>query len=529
MKSDSKLPSGPSAAEEWRPKANPWLIACAVMLGTFLEILDTTVVSVAIPNIAGSLAATNEEATRVLTCYLIANAIVLPASAWLSLRFGRKRFLLACTGLFTFASFLCGIAPSMGFLLLAAALQGIGGGAMVPLSQAILLESFPPAKRGMAMAMFGLGVVVAPVVGPVLGGWLTDNYSWRWIFEINIPIGIAACILMARYVEDPPYIRDAKPGPLDGVGLGFLSLWLATLQIVLDNGQRADWFGSAWIVWLTVISVAALAMLLVRELRTKNPLIDLRVFLDRNFWIGSALMTVLCAAMYSSIIGLPLFLQTLMGYSAELSGLATAPRGIGAAIAMPVAGYLMSYVDGRRLIVFGVCLLGLASFLLGGVNLDISAESVVWPCVVQGIGIGFAMVPLMTLAMSTLRNEQIGNASGLFNLVRNVGGSIGIAMTTTYLARGAQSHYSLMVSHLTPYDPVYQQRLAALQGGLTPLAGAPQAQHQAHGIVQGIVLQQASLSAFIDTFYWTALALALCIPWAFLMKKVLSRGTVAAH
>ena len=320
---------------EWHPSVNPWLIAGAVMLATFMEVLDTTIVSVALPNMAGGLASTNEEATWVLTSYLVANAVVLPASGWFSLRFGRKRFLLFCTALFTFASFLCAFAPTMPVLVLARILQGAGGGALQPLSQAILLESFPREKHGMAMAMFGLGVVGAPIIGPFLGGWLTDHYSWRWVFNINIPIGVLAMFLMARFVEDPPYIRNAKPGRIDAIGFGLLTVWLATLQIVLDKGQQEDWFASAWIAWFSVISVAGLAALIVRELRTPEPIVDLRVFRNRNFWVGTATTAILMGGMYSALAMLPLFLQTLMGYTSENAGLATAPRGIGAMIAMP--------------------------------------------------------------------------------------------------------------------------------------------------------------------------------------------------
>ena len=328
--------------------------------GTFLEVLDTTIVSVAQPNMAGNLGATNEEATWVLTSYLVANAIALPASGWLSLRFGRKRFLIACTALFTVGSFLCGLAPSMPFLILARILQGAGGGALLPLSQAILLESFPREKQGMAMAMFGLGVVVAPVLGPFVGGWITDNYSWRWVFNINIPMGILAIYMMARYIEDPPYIKNARPGSVDGIGFGLLAMWLATLQIVLDKGQQEDWFASSWITWFSVISVAALGALIVRELRTPEPIVDLRVFRDRNFWVGTAVTVILMGAMYSALTMLPLFLQTLLGYTSQSAGLATAPRGIGAMVAMPMVGILMSYVDSRWLMSLGVaCICGI--------------------------------------------------------------------------------------------------------------------------------------------------------------------------
>ena len=514
---------------EWRPSVNPWLIAMAVVVAVFMEVLDTTITSVALPNMAGSLSSTNEEATWVLTSYLVANAMVLPASGWFALRFGRKRFLLACTALFTVASFLCGVAPSMAVLILARILQGAGGGAMQPLSQAILLESFPREKQGMAMAMFGLGVVVAPVLGPFVGGWLTDNYSWRWVFNINIPIGVLAIYLMARYVEDPPYIRNARPGTIDGIGFGLLTVWLATLQIVLDKGQEADWFGSAWITWFSVISAASLLVLIARELRTTEPIMDLRVFRDRNFWVGTCLMTVLCAGMYSALTMQPLFLQTLLGYTSQSAGLATAPRGIGAMIGMPLVGLLMSYVDGRWLMSLGVACIAASTLLLGNLTLDIAMASIVWPNVLYGLGMGMVMVPLMAISVGTLPKRRIGNASGIFNLMRNLGGSIGISVSTTFLARMTQTHQANLVAHMTPYDPVFQQRLAALTAGLGQYSAAPQAQAQAYGLLHGILLQQANLKAYVDMFSWTALLMVVCLPGAWLLKKVVAKGTPAMY
>jgi DHA2 family multidrug resistance protein len=522
-------PSAGDSAAEWRPSVNPWLIAMAVMVAVFMEVLDTTITSVALPNMAGSLSSTNEEATWVLTSYLVANAIVLPASGWFALRFGRKRFLLACTALFTVASFLCGVAPSMGVLILARILQGAGGGAMQPLSQAILLESFPREKQGMAMATFGLGVVVAPVLGPFVGGWLTDNYSWRWVFNINIPIGVLALYLLARYVEDPPYIKNARPGAIDAIGFGLLTVWLATLQIVLDKGQEADWFASAWIAWFSIVSVGALGALIVRELRTPEPIVDLRVFRDRNFWVGTAVTAVISAAMYSALTMLPLFLQTLLGYASQDAGLATAPRGLGAMIAMPIAGILMSYVDGRWLISLGVACTAASTLMFGSLTLDVSMASIVWPNVLQGLGLALVLVPLMTISVGRLSKDKIGNASGIFNLMRNLGGSIGISVSTTFLARMAQTHQANLATHMTPYDPVFQARLAALTAGLSRYSAGPQAHMRAYGLLQGILLQQAGLNAYVDMFRWTALIIALCLPGVWLLKKVATKGSAVVH
>ncbi len=511
------------AASQWRPKVNPWVIAGSVMLATFMEVLDATIVTVSLPHIAGNLSATNEEATWVLTSYLVSNAIILPASGWLALYFGRKRLLLISVTLFTLSSFLCGVAPTMTMLVLARVLQGIGGGALQPLAQAILLESFPPAKRGQAMAAFGVGVIVAPVIGPTLGGWLTDTYSWRWVFNINIPIGLLALFLMQRNVEDPPYIRDARPGRIDGIGFGLLALWIATLQIVLDKGQQDDWFEAAWIRWFVLITVVGLVAFIVRELRTKEPIVNLRVFLNRNFWLGTSLMTLFGAALYSTVTMVPLFLQTLVGYTATKSGIASSPRGLGSLVAMPLVARMIAKWDARWMLAIGVSIFAISSFLIGNLNAEIGMGNIVWPIVLQGFGMGFIFVPLTTLTVSMLANAQMGNATGMYNLMRNLGGSIGISVATTYLARGAQAHQVYMVAHMTPYDPAYQMRLQGIQAALTPYTGAPQAQLQAHAVLQGIVMQQAYLRAFIDNFHWIAILVAICVPGALLMKRVVHK------
>ena len=330
-----------------RPASSPWMIAVSVMLATFMEVLDTSIASVALPYIAGSLSATNDEATWVLTSYLVANAVILPASTWFSLRFGRKRFLITCIVIFTVSSFACGSATSLGMILLARAVQGAGGGALQPLSQAILLESFPPDKRGLALAVFALGVVVAPVLGPTLGGYLTDAYSWRWAFYINIPIGILAIFMILRFVEDPPYIKNAKPGRIDGIGLGLLAVWLGALQIILDKGQEDDWFGANWIRWTSALLLISFVAFLVREFTHDKPLVDLRVFRHRNFLFGCLLIAIFGAALYGLITLLPLFYQELLGYTAYAAGWAVSPRGIGAIMAMPIIGILTSKVDNR--------------------------------------------------------------------------------------------------------------------------------------------------------------------------------------
>jgi len=502
-----------SQTDVWKPSFNPWLIAASVMLATFMEVLDTSVANVSLPHIAGNLSATPEESTWVLTSYLISNAIILPATNWLGYFFGRKRFLIVCIVIFTFSSALCGAATSLGMLLLARVLQGAGGGALQPIAQAVLLESFPADRRGPAMAVYGMGIVVAPIIGPTLGGWITDNYSWRWIFYINVPVGILAVLMAHSFIEDPPYIKSQRPGRIDYIGFGLMALGLATLQIVLDKGQEDDWFSSAFITRALIVAVIALVAFVIWELRSREPIVNLRVLANRNFAVGTALIFAMGVVLYGTSALLPLFLQTLLGYPAEQSGLAVSPRGIGAIISMILVGRLVGKIDGRYLIMFGFFIVGVSTYVLGNINLEITIRSVAWPQIFSGFALGFVFVPLTVLATGTLSNEQIGNATGIFNLMRNVGGSFGIAAVTTMLARGAQSHQAMMVSHLTPYDPVFQQRVAELMSTL----GGPT---EAYGAIYQMVLKQASLLAYIDNFRLLALMCLVCTPAALLFKRV---------
>ncbi len=509
---------------------NPWLIAIAVMLATFMEVLDTSIAAVALPYIAGSLSASNDEATWVLTSYLVANAIVLPASSWFSLRFGRKKFLIVCITIFTISSFACGSATSLALILIARAVQGAGGGALQPLSQAILLESFPPQKRGMAMAVFALGVVVAPVLGPTLGGWLTDTYSWRWAFYINIPVGAFAIFMISRYVEDPPYIKDAHPGKFDGIGLGLLAIWLGCLQIILDKGQEDDWFGATWIRWTAAILVISFVAFLIREFRHEKPLVDLRVFKHRNFAIGCVLIGLFGAAIYGLVTLLPLFYQELMGYTALAAGWAVSPRGIGAILAMPVIGYLTAKMDNRWLIAFGFCLFGAASIWFGEVNLSIGQWTFLWAILISGFGSGCVFVPLSTTSMEFLKNEEIGNASGLYNLLRNIGGSIGISVVNTIVSRHEQIHRSELSSSLNPGRIEVRGAIAGTQQFLQAQgASSATALQRAYGLINLSLTGQARLWSYIDDFRYMALVCFGCVPIVFMLKKaVAKKGAVGA-
>jgi DHA2 family multidrug resistance protein len=486
---------------EWAPTVNPWLIAAAMIFPTFMVALDTSVANVALPHIAGSLSASYDESTWVLTSYLVANAIILPITGWLSSLLGRKRVLISSVLLFTLASFLCGSAYSLGMLVVARIFQGATGGVLLAVSQAVLLESFPAGKRGEAMAAFSLGVIVAPIAGPTIGGWITDNYSWRWVFYINLPVGLLATLLIKILIEDPPYLKNSAPGKIDYVGFFLMAVGLGTLQIVLDRGERDDWFDASWICWCLALSIVALTVFIMYEWRTKNPIVNLRVFMDRNFSVGTLLGIVYGVILYGTLVMLPQFLQSLMGYPALESGLALSPRGMGALVATFVMGRIVRRVDNRVLIVLGFITMIYANFSFARVNLDISMFSVIWPNVILGASFGMIFVPLTTLCMGTLPNVLIGTGTGLYNLMRSMGGSIGIAVISTMISRDSQLHQSLMVSHLTSFNFAFEQQYHAFQrlfisrGSDAVLAGK-----QAYFAIYSTLVNQANLWAFIDNF-----------------------------
>ncbi len=490
------------------------------MLATFMEVLDTAIASVALPYIAGSLSASNDQATWVLTSYLVSNAVILPASNWFALRFGRKRFLLTCLVIFTISSVLVGAAPSLAFILLARIVQGAGGGALQPLSQAILLESFPPAKRGAAIALFAFGIVVAPVIGPTLGGWLTDSYSWRWAFYINVPIGILAFFLINRFVHDPPYIANAKPGPFDNIGFGLLAVWVGCLQVTLDRGQEDDWFGALWVRWAVFLFVAAFALFIVRSLRAAHPLVNLRAFRDRNFAVGSVLIFLFGISLYSIITVLPLFYQELLGYTAFTAGLAVGPRGIGSVLGAPAVGLLGSRVDARWLLTFGFLVYGVTSLFFGNVTLAVGPWTLILPIIITGFALSFVFVPITSVSYGTLPKEEIGNSSGLFNLLRNVGGSIGISLAQTLLTRRADHHQNEILNYVPQSGAQYQQRLGAMQGFLAHQTNPANAGAAAGSQLYSQLSRQALLWAFVDVFRWLSLICFACVGVVWLFKKV---------
>jgi MFS transporter, DHA2 family, multidrug resistance protein len=492
-----------------RPAVNPWIIAISVMFGTFMEVLDTTVVNVSLPHIAGSMSASVEEATWVLTSYLVANAIILPITGWLSSRFGRKNLLMASVVGFTASSFMCGLAPNLPLLIVFRILQGASGGCLQPLSQAVLLEAFPADQRGKAMGFWGLGIVVAPVLGPVLGGWLTDNYSWRWVFYINIPIGILTIVMTKMFIFDPPYLKRAKGG-VDYWGIGMLAVWIGALQVVLDKGQQEDWFSSSFIRWSVAIAGFGLLAFLVREFTAGKPVVNLGVFRDRTFSTGVFLMTIVGFVLYGSLVLLPIWLQTLLGYPSLQAGIALAPRGLGSMIGMPLVGTLLGKFDPRKMLATGLFVGAFTLFKFSRLNLEAGYWDFFWPQFIQGLGLAMLFVPLTTITMNRISRQAMGNATSLFNLMRNLGGSFGIAAVTTLNFRFTQKFTSRLGENVTPYNPPAAHLLERLHstGGGDPIVS-----------VFGMVQRQAAMLAFIETFLILAVVFLGIIPLILIMKR----------
>jgi MFS transporter, DHA2 family, multidrug resistance protein len=520
----------PASAE--RPAINPWVIALAVTLATFMEVLDTSIANVALPHIAGSLSAGQDESTWVLTSYLVSNAIILPLSGWLSSIMGRKNFYMSCVAVFTISSFLCGLAPNLATLILCRIMQGVGGGGLQPSEQAILADTFPPAKRGMAFAVYGMAVVTAPAIGPTLGGWITDNFSWRWIFFINIPVGILSILLTSRLIQDPPYFRRRKLSEthIDYVGLGFVALGLGALQIVLDKGQRDDWFESNFILTLSLIAAAALIFVIFWEWTHKDPIIDLHLFRDRTFGVSNLLMFMLGFALLGSTLLLPLFSQTLLGYTAEEAGLALMPGGFTIILLLPLVGFLLSRYTPRWLLLLGLAILSFSLFHMTGFDLELDFKSVATARVIQAAGMAFLFVPINTAAYAFLPREKNNAASGLMNLARNIGGSVGISVVTTMLDRRTQLHLTNLSSHLSAGNAALQAMIAGAARNMiahgSSSAGATQ---QAYALVSATVGRQATMLAYEDCFWFLGVAILLMIPMVFLIKKTKPGGGMAVH
>jgi len=500
------------------PHINKWLIAGIIMLPTFLEVMDISVINVSLPHIQGSMNAGVDEVTWVITSYLVSNAIIIPIAPWLARVFGRKRYLLASVTLFTISSLACGGSTSLTMLIFFRVLQGLAGGGLAPLGQAILLETFPPKEHGMANAVFGMGVTVAPILGPVFGGWITDQWSWPWVFYVNLPAGILAFFLIEGYIHDPPYMKQHH-AHIDTWGIFFLSVGLGCLQVVLDKGEREDWFASQFIVTLTIISVLSLILFIWVERKTAHPVVDLRPFRDHNFVLGNLIMFLGFFCLLGSVVILPLYLQNLMGYNALMAGLVLGPGGVTSLIIMPVAGVLMMRgLNPKWLLGIGLALQTLSLWMMAAFNLAADFMFVAWPRAVLGLAMGLFFVPLMTITFSHTEKEDIGNASGILNLVRNLGGSFGVAFCTTVLSQRSQFHQTFLAENITPANPAfqshYQEILQWLQVHKPALANPDGILH----IIYQEVLRQASMLAFNDTFYIMGWITACLVPTALLLR-----------
>ncbi|ABF42095.1 Drug resistance transporter EmrB/QacA subfamily [Candidatus Koribacter versatilis Ellin345] len=498
---------------------NPWWVTAAVMMAVFMEVLDTTIVNVSLPHIAGNLSASVDESTWVLTSYLVANAIILPMTGWLANHFGRKRILMSSIIGFTLASVACGMAPNLSSLIFFRVVQGATGGGLQPLSQAIMLEAFPGKKRGKAMAIWALGIVVAPMLGPMLGGWITDSYSWRWIFYINLPVGLLATMMSQWFIFDPPYIKRSSD-VVDYWGIGFLIVGIGSLQVMLDKGQEDDWFGSHFITTLAVLTVVGLILFIMRELMAEHPIVDLRVFRVRTYATGVFLMTILGFVLYGSTVLIPIWLQTLMGYSSLEAGFAVLPRGLGSFLFMPLVGVLMGFVEPRKLLATGLITAGGSLYFLSLLNTQAGYWDFFWPQLIQGAAMGLLFVPLTTITNDPIAPENMGNATSIFNLMRNIGGSIGIAMTTTIVARSQQLHYNNLVHNMSSYNPKVQQMMAGARGMfMSKGMDAHSAGLQAYHSLWGMVMQQAMMLSFIRAFQILSGLFFICLPLILLMRK----------
>jgi DHA2 family multidrug resistance protein len=518
-----------SPPDPGRPPVNRWLIAIAVMSSAILEVLDTSVVNVSLPHIAGSLSATVDESTWVLTSYLIANAVILPISGWLANLIGRKRLLLTVVSGFTLSSVLCGLAPSLGALIFFRVLQGTTGGGLQPLSQAILLEEFPREERGKAMAFWGLGIVAAPILGPTLGGWITDTYSWRWVFYINLPIGILSLVMISLFLYDPPYIRRGTLR-VDLWGLGMLAVGMAALQIMLDKGQEEDWFASHFIVMLALTAAVMLTAFVIRELYTPQPIVRFGLLRYRSFAAGMVLITVLGFVLYGSLVLLPLFMQTLLGWTAVTAGIWTSPRGVATALCMPLVGYLLGKGwDARLMLIFGFVIASMAFFGYSHMSLESGTWDILLHQINQGAGMAFVFVPLTMLTMDPIPKAETGYATSLYSVMRNIGSSVGISFVTTWVARRSQFHQSILAAHVTSYNLQTQQFLG-LARGLFFHQGSDwsTAGKRSLDVLYDMLQQQAALISFIEVFRIMGFLFLATVPLVLLMRKASQRGTVRA-
>jgi DHA2 family multidrug resistance protein len=522
-------------ATGWTGGRNPWVIALVVTMATFMEILDSSIANVSLPHIAGNLSVSQSESTWVLTSYLVSNAVVLPTSGWISNRIGRKRFYMTCVAVFTLSSFLCGIAPSLGWLIFFRVLQGVGGGGLGPSEQAILADTFPPAKRGMAMAVYGMAVVLAPAIGPTLGGFITDNFTWRWVFFINIPVGILSLVLSSRIVTDPPHLLEAKERArstgVDWVGLGLIATGLGCLEVVLDKGLEDDWFHSSFIVQFTIVAAVTLVAFVVWEWQHPNPIVDLRMFKRRSFAVANAMMLMLGIALYGSTVLLPQYLQVLMGYTAQQSGMALSPGGLVVISLLPMVGILVSRADTRVLVMFGFAVMsGSLLYMSRTMDLQMDFATAVELRALQSVGLAFLFVPIQTISYAGVEPQKYNQVSGIMNLSRNMGGDVGIAFVTTLIGVRAQSHQAQLAAHTTAYDASYQARLDAIARALEHAGSTSfQAARQATAAMYRQLSQQAAQLAYLDALWVLGVASALMVPLVWLTRRPAQQGAPAGH
>lgn len=534
-----------AADTPWKPKHNQWLIALTVTLATFMEVLDTSIANVALPHIAGSLGASQDEATWVITSYLVANAIILPASAYLTTFIGRKKFYMTCVVIFGISSMMCGLAPSLPILILFRLLQGAGGGGLGPSEQAILADTFEPRQRGQAFALYGLAVVAAPAIGPTLGGWITDNYDWRWIFFINVPIAILSLILTSRMVEDPPHITaeveesKRKGLNLDYIGFALLAVGFGSLEFVLDKGQEDDWFGSHLITFFTVLCVSCLAGLIVWSLARlkggERPILNLTLFKQKSFAVAFMLLFTLGFSLYATTVLIPQYVQTLLGYTAELAGLVISPGGITIMLMMPVVGLLITRVDSRVMITFGFLVLSASLLMMHShLTLGSSFRSIMWLRIFQSVSLAFLFIPINTIAYTNIPRSQNNDVSGLSNLARNIGGSVGTSFVATMLARRAQTHQTVLVQNLTSGDGTFQQRISSLTNFLVGSSGPgggsrTDAVTAAQSNIYNMLHAQAQMLAYLDIIAVLAVFCIVMVPLVWIVGKPAPAGDAPAH
>ena len=534
LRKERPLPPMPRAAE--RAAQHKWLVAIAVMLGATLEILDSSIVNVCLPHMQGSFSASVDEIAWVLTSYLVANGIMIPMTGWISSRFGRKRYFMISVSVFVAASALCGAAASLDQMVVFRLIQGAAGAAMVPSSQAILMETFPPAEQQLAMATWGVGLMVAPIMGPTLGGWITDNWNWRWNFYINVPIGIIAFLMVSAFVHDPPFLREhrARSARVDYLGIACLVIGLGAMQIVLDRGQRADWFASSWVVWTTLLSAAALLILAINELRIADPILDLRILKIKVFSVGLVLIVAMSSVLYGTGLLMPIFLQEFMGYTAWKAGLVLAPRGLATMLSMVVVGQIARRgFDTRPLVGAGFILMTIGLWTMSGWDLQVSLWVVVIPSVVMGLGMGMIFPTLSASSLSVVAREKIGYAASLYNMMRNTGAAIGIAYMTTMLVDHEQVHQSRLADHLSVFDAWKLSESAPRMPGAPSFHYLPQmigGQHQAFGMIYNAIQAQAAILSFNDIYRILAVVMALMTPGFLLLRRgQRASGPSAAH